>query len=90
MSTSATPGKSAYTLLYTLGTVSLLFCAGFMIRIAWYIWAGAEPLAALNFLPADYRIFAPLGLISIAVVGIFCWHKGAQLQERANHNSSGR
>ena len=40
MSTSATPGKSAYTLLYTLGTVSLLFCAGFMIRIAWYILAG--------------------------------------------------
>ena len=39
MSTSATPGKSAYTLLYTLGTVSLLFCAGFMIRIAWYILA---------------------------------------------------
>ena len=78
MSTSATPGKSAYTLLYTLGTVSLLFCAG------------AEPLAALNFLPADYRIFAPIGLIAIAAVGIFCWHKGAQLQERANHNSSGR
>ena len=77
MSTSATPGKSAYTLLYTLGTVSLLFCAGFMIRIAWYILAGAEP-------------FAPLGLISIAAIGIFCWHKGAQLQERANHNSSGR
>ena len=51
MSTSATPGKSAYTLLYTLGTVSLIF---------------------------------------IAAVGIFCWHKGAQLQERANHNSSGR
>ena len=73
MSTSATPGKSAYTLLYT-----------------WYILAGAEPLAALNFLPADYRIFAPLSLIFIAAVGIFCWHKGAQLQERANHNSSGR
>lgn len=61
-----------------------------MIRIAWYILAGAEPLATLNFLPADYRIFAPLGLISIAAIGIFCWHKGAQLQERVNHNSSGR
>lgn len=90
MFASATPGKSVYTILYTLGTISLLFCAGFMIRIAWYIFAGAEPLAALDFLPVDYRIFAPLGLISIAAVGIFCWHKGAQLQEKDNHDSSGR
>lgn len=74
--------RSAYLILYTIGTCCSLICVSLLGWIAFCIALEREPMASVSFLSWMPTFSLFILLFAIMIIGVASWQYGAKYHER--------